>query len=427
MPLLLTHAAQLLTMAGPDRGRRGAEMSELGLLRDGAVLIEGDRILAVGATDAVARQAARLQPLEELDCRGRLVTPGLIDAHTHLVFPAPRLDDFERRVRGESYAAIAAAGGGIACTVRAVHATDDAALLAATEAHLRALRRWGVTTVEIKSGYGLSTAQELRLLNVAARAAAQTGTEVALTFLGAHAVPAEFAGRRGEYVALVAGEMLAAASAAEWPAADGQTARVEFADVYCDHGAFTVAEAETIFRAAAARGLKLKIHAEQLAWTGATQLATRWGAVSADHLEHTTAADHRALAHSATVATLLPGCALFLGTAYPPALALIEAGACVALASDFNPGSSPVSSLPLIMSLACTQMRMTPAEAWTAATINAAAALDRTGQVGALAPGKRANVAIFAEGDFRAVPYHLGVNLCQGVVQNGRYLPLAPH
>ncbi len=411
MPLLLTHAAQLLTLAGPNRGRRGAEMSELGLVRDGAVLIEGQRIVAAGPHDAVARQAKHLREVEEIDCHGKLVTPGLVDSHTHLVFAAPRLEDFERRLRGESYAEIAAAGGGIAASVQALCRCDDARLVIAATQHLQAMARWGVTTAEVKSGYGLTTRDECRSLAAARRAGEAAGVATALTFLGAHAVPPEFAYRRAEYVALVAGEMMEAACRLEG---------VEFADVYCDRCAFTPAEAEAVLRAAQGRGLKLKVHAEQLAWTGATQLAVRLGAVSAEHLEHTTPADHAALARADTVATLLPGCALFLGTAPAPARAMIAAGACVALASDFNPGTSPIASLPLVMGLACTQMRMTPAEVWTAATINGAAALAHAGETGSLAPGKRADAAIFAADDYRAIPYFLGANLCETVVTAGR-------
>lgn len=409
MPLLLTHAAQLLTLAGPDRARRGAEAAEIGLVRDGAVLIGGGKIVAAGAHDAVARQAQTLREVEEIDCRGKLVAPGLVDSHTHLVFPAPRLDDFERRLRGESYAALAAAGGGIAATVRALRACDDAGLAAAARAHLLELRAFGVTTAEVKSGYGLSRRDEPRSL-AAVAAAGDTGVETVLTYLGAHAVPPEFAGRRADYVALAAGPMLDDAVS---------VAGVEFADVFCDQGAFSPAEAEAVLRAAQARGLKLKLHAEQLAWTGATQLAVRLGAVSADHLEQTRPADHAALAAASTVATLLPGCALFLGTPYPPARALIAAGAAVALASDFNPGTCPISNLPLIMGVACTQMKMSPAEVWTAVTINAAAALARADSRGSLAPGKRADVAIFAGGDYRAVPYFMGANLCEQVIAAG--------
>src|SRR5579884_4316238 len=400
MPLLLTHAAQLLTLAGPDRARRGAEAAEIGLVRDGAVLIAGGKIVAAGAHDAVARQAKTLREVEEIDCRGKLVAPGLVDSHTHLVFPAPRLDDFERRLRGESYAALAAAGGGIAATVRALRACDDAGLAAAARAHLLELRAFGVTTAEVKSGYGLSRRDEPRSL-AAVAAAGDTGVETVLTYLGAHAVPPEFAGRRADYVALAAGPMLDDAVSA---------AGVEFADVFCDQGAFSPAEAEAVLRAAQARGLKLKLHAEQLAWTGATQLAVRLGAVPADHA---------ALAAAPTVATLLPGCALFLGTPFPPARALIAAGAAVALASDFNPGTCPISNLPLIMGVACTQTKMSPAEVWTAVTIPAAAALARADSRGSLASGKRADVSIFGTDDYRAVPYFMGANLCEQVIAAG--------
>ncbi|MGH9535885.1 MAG: imidazolonepropionase [Terriglobales bacterium] len=424
MRTLLAQAAQLLTLAGPDRARRGAEMEDLGLVRDGAVLIENGRILAAGPTDAVARRLRALAPaageaVEELDCSGQLLTPGLIDSHTHLVFPAPRLEDFERRVRGASYEEIARAGGGIASSARALQAATDADLLALAVAHLRAAQLFGATLVEIKSGYGLSPQAELRLLRLAAQAGRAAGVEVVLTLLGAHAVPEAFAGRRAEFLGALNDELLPAAlSPAETAARGGQP--VAFADVFCDRGAFTLAEARQVLQAARQRGLGLKMHAEQLTSTGATRLATELGAASADHLDQTTPQDHQALARSATVATLLPGCNLFLATPYAPARALIAAGAAVAVASDFNPGTSPMLSLPLAMSLACTQMRMTPAEVWTAATINAAAALGRAAETGSLQPGKRADLALFAVDDYRAVPYYCGLNLCRAVFQGGR-------
>jgi imidazolonepropionase len=461
---LLVHAAQLLTLAGPDRARRGAEMEDLGLIRDGAVLIENGRILAAGPTDAVARDAlakrsvarthatkgprdARvaqgpdgirndLRPaagstdaappgsdaLEELDCRGQLLTPGLVDSHTHLVFPAPRLDDFDRRLRGATYEEIARSGGGILQTARQFAAAADADLLATAVAHLRAAQSFGATLVEIKSGYGLSPAAELRLLRLAAAAGRAAGVETVLTLLAAHVVPPEFAGKRAEFLRLINEVLLPAAlSPAETAARGGQP--IAFADVFCDRGAFTVSEADTVLRAARARGLGLKIHAEQLAATGAVRLAAEFGAASADHLEQTTALDHQALARSGAVATLLPGCDLFLATPYPPARALIAAGAAVALATDFNPGTSPLLSLPLAMSLACTQMLLTPAEAWTAVTINAAAALGRAADTGSLRPGKRADLALFAADDYRAIPYSLGRNLCRAVFSAGRFIP----
>lgn len=461
MRTLLVHAAQLLTLEGPDRARRGAEMEDLGLIRDGAVLIENGRILAAGPTDAVARQAratkssraahvaAGAQPpdagvearlgglgtastalpggdtLEEFDCRGQLLTPGLVDSHTHLVFPAPRLDDFDRRLRGATYEDIARSGGGILQTTRQFAAAADADLLASAVAHLRAAQSFGATLVEIKSGYGLSPAAELRLLRLAAAAGRAAGVETVLTLLAAHVVPPEFAARRAEFLRLINEVLLPAAlSPAETAARSGQP--IAFADVFCDRGAFTVSEADAVLRAAQARGLGLKIHAEQLAASGAARLAAKLGAASADHLEQTTALDHQALARSGTVATLLPGCDLFLATPYPPARALIAAGAAVAVATDFNPGTSPLLSLPLAMALACTQMRLTPAEAWTAVTINAAAALGRAADTGSLLPGKRADLALFAADDYRAIPYSLGFNLCRAVFSAGRHISISP-
>lgn len=249
------------------------------------------------------------------------------------------------------------------------------------------------------------------MLRIAREAARRTGFDAALTFLGAHAVPAEFEGRREAYVERLLSEMLPGLEAGE----------AEFCDVFCEQGAFTVAESERILTAARARGWKLKLHAEQLSHTGATELGVRLGAVSVDHLEHTTADDHRRLAESETVATLLPGVSLFLGTKWAPGRELIAAGAAVALASDFNPGSSPMLSMPLMMALGCSGLRLSPAEAWTAATINGAAALSRAHRCGLLQPGWRADLAVFEVDDYRAVPYFAGERLCRGVIQQGRW------
>lgn len=430
----------MLTLAGPDRGRRGAEVAELGIIRDGAVLIgsgaEGDgnrRILAVGTMDEVGRKLraggvlrressqagpGRRERVEEVDCRSRLLAPGWVDAHTHPMFVALRLEDFARRTSSPWRTEGQAAGGGIAETARFNAHADDAALLAASMAHLRRMRRWGTTTVEIKTGYGLTPTAELRQLRFAARAVEETGLGAATTLLAAHALPAEHADRRAEYVRGVCEELLPAARAAKSPP--------EFVDVFCDAGAFTLDECRTIGRAAAALGFGLKVHAEQHSHTGAARWAAAAGAVSADHLECSTAEDHRALAESDCVAVLLPGCDLFLGTAYAPARPLLAAGAIVALATDFNPGTSPIASMPLVLSLACAQMKMSPAEAWTAATVNAAAAVGRAKTTGSLTPGKRGDVALYAADDYRAIPYSVGENLCLGVAQDGIWMGFGP-
>ncbi|HUX67099.1 MAG TPA: imidazolonepropionase [Terriglobales bacterium] len=414
MALLLTHAAQLLTLAGPDRARRGPEMAELGLVGDGAVLIEGGRILRAGPTDQVARHLPPgLSPLQERDCRGLLVAPGLCDSHTHLVFAAPRLDDYERRLAGASYAALAAAGGGIGASVARLRAAPEAELAALAAGWLREARRHGTTTLEVKSGYGLDLEAERKSLRAAARAAAAVGGDVPRTFLGAHVVPAGV--ERAAYVAALVEAMLPALAAAP-------DCAPEFADAFCDPAGFTPAECRRVLVAARQHGLQLKLHAEQFVHSGGLGLGIELGAVSVDHLDAATPADARLLAQADTVATLIPGANFFLGQPYAPARMLIAAGAAVALASDFNPGTCPILSLPLVMSLACSGMRLSPAEAWTAVTINGAAALGRAGVCGSLQPGKRADLALFAADDYRAVPYYAGHNLCRAVVQNGIWI-----
>lgn len=413
MSLLLTHAAQLLTLAGPDRVRRAAEMGELGLVRDGAVLVEDGRILRAGPTDAVTRDLpAGLSPIEERDCRGHLITPGLCDSHTHLVFAAPRLDDYERRLAGADYAALAAMGGGIRSSVERLRAASLAELEEEAKVWLRRARSHGTTTIEIKTGYGLDLENERKSLRAAAGATVVAGGDVPRTFLGAHVVPEGIS--RADYVAALIDVMLPALTAPEAGAY-----APEFADAFCDPHGFTPTECREILMAAQRHGLRLKLHAEQFAHSGGVGLGIELGAVSVDHLDAATPADAQLLARSETVATFIPGANCFLGQPYPPARMLIAAGAAVALATDFNPGTCPIVSLPLVMSLACSGMRLSPAEAWTAATINGAAALDRAGICGSLAPGKRADLAIFADSDYRAIPYYAGTNLCRAVVQNG--------
>lgn len=413
MALLLTHAAQLMTLAGEDRARRGSELTELGLVRDGAVLMEGNRILRAGPTDAVARDLpAGLSPLEEIACHGQLLTPGLVDAHTHLVFDGWRLDDYERQLAGETYAAIAATGGGIAQTVAGVRQAPEPELSASLTRRLRQMRAWGATTVEIKSGYGLELAAERKSLAAMARAARTLGMDVPRTFLGAHAVPAGMA--RDTYLEAIVTEML--------PALAATGDRPEFVDAFCDPAGFSLGECRRVLMAARRQGLAVKLHADQFEPTGGVGLAIEMGAVSVDHLECATYADAGLLAHAATVGVLLPGASFFLGRPYAPARELIATGAAVAVASDANPGTCPILALPVIMSIACAQMRLSPAEAWTAVTINAAAALGRATVCGSLRAGKRADVAIFDTADYREVPYRAGANLCRGVVQGGRYL-----
>jgi len=409
--MLIAGARQLLTLAGPATPRRRSQMRQLGLVEDGAVLVRDGLIAATGRTADILRMPeARNAEVNGrvIDASDKVVMPAFVDSHTHLVFGAPRLTDFEMRISGAKYEAIAKAGGGIASSVRTTRAASTQDLTAQAIHFAQQALATGTTTLEVKSGYGLNAETEIRILEVIRAAGLASSAELIPTFLGAHVVPTDMA--RDKYVKLLTKELIPRV------ARDGLA---EFCDVFCDRGAYTLDEARTIFRAAKKHKLKLKIHAEQLTRTGSTELAVRMGASSADHLDCTTAADVALLAKSKTIATLLPGCSFFLGLPYPPARRLIDGGAAVALATDFNPGTSPTLSMTLMLSLACTQMRMTPAEAVTAATFNAAHAVGRGGQLGSLEPGKQADIAIFDATDFREVPYYFGMNNCWMTIKQG--------
>lgn len=403
-------ASQLVTVRGPAHPRRGEEMRQLGIIPNGSMIIRDGRIDHIGPTtridNLVSARGARV-----LDAEGRVVMPGFVDSHTHLVCGPPRLDDYEKRIEGESYQQIAAAGGGIQWTMNAVRKTRAADLEMQARRILRHMALCGTTTVEAKSGYGYDPRAEIRLLRVMAELGDGLA-EVVPTYLGAHAVPPGFRGRTEDFIETVSRRYLPRVSA---------LGLARFADIYCDVGAFTVQEARTYLMAARANGFRLKIHANQFSNIGAVQLATTLDAVSADHLENVGEAEIRALAESDTVATLLPGSVFHLGQSkYAPARALIGAGAAVALATDFNPGTSPAWSMPMILSLACTQMRMTPAEAIVASTINGACALGMQAETGSLEAGKWADFLMLEVPDYREIPYHFGGNLVSMTVKRGR-------
>lgn len=408
--LLVTGIAQLCTVHDPELDshgpRRRAAMSELGLVEGAALAVRDGRVLATGPEAAVMEALAGVAPLSPstriVQAPGRALIPGFVDPHTHAVFGRWRQDEYERRVRGETYQAIAAAGGGINASVRDLRARDENELCTAATARLREMLSWGTTTVEIKSGYGLTLADEMKMLRVARVAAEAAGLRVVLTCLAAHEVPAEYRDRREAYVSLVADEILPAV------AREGLAERL---DVFCEPSVFTLAETERLVRRGAELGLAAVLHADELEPMGGAALAARLGARSADHLIRIDAAGIAALAASRTVAVLLPGTVFTLGLgSYAPARELIAAGAAVALASDFNPGSCPILSLPLIQAIACTRMRLTPAEALTACTLNAAWALGRQDEVGSLAPGKQADFLQLDGDDYRLVPYRAGHN-----------------
>ena len=426
--LLIRACSQLGTLRG-GVSRRGKALRELGNVKDGAVLVRNGRFAAVGRRSEVERAWKKLSPKErratrEIDAGGRVVLPGFVDAHTHLIFPASRVEDYEQRISGASYEQIARAGGGIFSTVRKLRHTLPAKLKARALANLRQFAAHGTTTVEAKSGYGLDAASELKILRLhrelvganfsspaAANSRRRQPLDIVSTFLGAHVVPPEYKRNPDAYVDLLCRKIIPRV------AAEGLA---EYCDVFCDRGAFTVAQSRRILTAARACGMKLRLHAEQLARTGAARLAVELHAASADHLEKVSPADIRALAKSDVTCTLLPGCCFHLGLQhYAPARALIDAGAIVALATDFNPGTSPTMNMQMVLSLACTQMRMTPAEAIAAATINAAYSLGRAHRIGSLQAGKDADLAIFDVEDYREIPYYFGVNHCWMTLKRG--------
>jgi imidazolonepropionase len=413
--LALLHAAELVTLAGPQRPRIGNELSGLGIIRDGGLLIRDGKIDIVGASDEIeeaARDAEVRAGLAVVDLGGRVVLPGFVDAHTHLVFAGNRLDDFERRARGESYEQIAKAGGGIWSTVEKTRAASEADLFAQAKKHAEWLVKCGTTTVEAKSGYGLTLDDELKILRVMQRLNQETPLEVVPTFLGAHAVPRDSSA--GEYVDFVINEMLPRVA---------KEKLAKFCDVFCERGYFDIEQSRKILTAAKKLGLKLRGHVDQLTNSGGAKLMAELGAATADHLEKTDEQGIAALKTANVQPVLLPGSVYALGsTSYPRAREMIEAGLAVVLATDFNPGSSPTPSMPMVLSLACTQMKMSPAEAITASTINAAYSLNRGDAIGTLEPGKAANVAVFDCENYREVAYWFGFPQTHAVYVRGKQI-----
>ena len=403
----------MLTLRGVAP-RRGRALSELGILSDAALLIRDGVIAAVGSRREI-EALPESRSAEMLDVGGRVVLPGFVDSHTHLIHAASRAEEYELKIAGASYEEIARKGGGILNSVKKLRAATAENLKQRARAALQEFAAYGTTTLEAKSGYGLDVPGELKILRLHKELSAEQPLEIASTFLGAHVVPAEFRNKpkgAAQYVALLNDTLI--------PEVAGQKL-AEFCDVFCDRGAFSISESRKILEAGKQHGLIPRVHAEQLTRTGASQLAAKLGAASCDHLEQVSKADIRVLAKSNTVATLLPGCDFHLGLEkYAPARALIDSGTIVALATDYNPGTSPTVSMPMILSLACSQLRMTPAEAIVAATVNAAYSLRREKQIGSLEAGKQADIAIFDVDDYREIPYYFGVNKCWMTLKKGR-------
>jgi imidazolonepropionase len=412
--LLLVNAGQLLTLSSAPGGpRRGPTLKELGIVQDGAVLCIGGKIVSVGVTKDALRDPWVLKHrkhITEIDCTGKVVLPGFVDAHTHPVFAGPRLIDFEERAAGSSYLEIAESGGGIRASMEGVRRASQSEL---AERVLRALDEMGsqgTTTVEAKSGYGLSVEAELKSLEAIREAASRWAGTVVPTLLGAHVVPPEFHDRSQQYVEAVCSEMIPRAAA-------GNLA--SFVDVFTERGAFNLEETEAVLNTATKHALGVRVHACQLTECKLDPIL-KYNPASLDHLDHVYDDDIAALAKLDTVATLVPGANYFLGTSiFPPARKLIDGGVPVALATDYNPGTSPTTSMPFVLSLACTHMKMSPAEAVAAATINGAYSLKLADQKGSIEPGKDADLAIFDVEDYREIAYWVASNRCVATILNG--------
>jgi imidazolonepropionase len=397
--LAVINCAQLVTLAGPARPRVREELKQLSIIEDGAMLVRDRGVEWVGSSSEVTK--SRIAGYEIVDAGGRVVLPGFVDAHTHPVFAGTRVDEYELRSTGSTYEQIAAAGGGIRSTVRKTRAASEDQLVDAAKKYAEWFLRCGTTTIEAKSGYGLSLEDELKLLRVIRRLHAAGPLQYVPTFLGAHEVPDEYRTKPRAYVDLVIHEMIP------------QVARqklAEYCDIFCEPGVFDVATSREILGAASSAGMGMRVHADQLSRSGAAEMAAEMGAVTADHLEQIGSAGIEALKKKNVQPVLLPASAYTLGSKrFPPARAMIDAGLAVVLATDFNPGSSPSPSIPFVLSLASTQMRMSPAESITAATINAAYSLGRGSTIGSLEPGKRADFVIHDCRDYRETAYFVGV------------------
>ena len=408
--LLITNIGQLVTVAGGNAPRTGPAQRSLGIVEDAAVAAKGGVVLAAGRRGEIERSVS-VGTDGVIDAGGRVVTPGLVDPHTHAVFAGTREAEFAMRVAGSGYEEIAASGGGIRSSVRAVRETTEGELLAGGLATLDRMLAFGTTTAEVKSGYGLSTDSELKLLRAIARAGETHAVGVVPTFLGAHEFPDEWRDDRDGYVDLLVNEMI--------PRVAGE-GMARFCDVFCEEGVFSVEQSRRVLEAGRELGLAPKLHADELHPSGGAQLAAEVGARSADHLVCVSESGIEALAGAGVVAVLLPGTTLSLGgTRFAPARAMIEAGVPVALATDCNPGSSMTESMQIIMALGSMALRMTPEEVLVAATINAACAIGAEDVAGSIEPGKACDLVVWKVDDYRAIPYHYGVNLAGTVVAGG--------
>lgn len=409
--IVVKNIGQLITMAG-DVPRLGESMNDLGLIKNGGIVMAGDEVVAVGKSDNVIGKAVVAEGCIMIDAQGAVVTPGLIDSHTHPVFSMTREKEFEMRIQGKSYMEIAQSGGGIRASVRDLRETPSEIIKEKTKARLDRILSYGSTTIEAKSGYGLSTESEIKSLEIIRDLNASHPIEMISTFLGAHEVPDEYRDDRKAYIELLINEMIPAVV---------ERRLAEFSDIFAEEGVFSVEQSRRIQLAAKKAGLKLKFHADELKDNDGGRLAASMEAVSADHLVYISDQGIKAMAASGTTAVLLPGTTFSLGgKTYAPARKMIEAGLPVALSTDCNPGSSYTESLPMIATLAVLNMKLTAAEAISAITVNAAHAIDRSKSHGQLTQGKIADLVIWNMADYRELPYHYGVNLVKTVIKCGK-------
>ncbi len=410
--LLIKNANQVITVAGgSEKPKTKQAMSDVGIIEQGAIAISQGMIIACGLYEEVVKSGVVTEETITIDATGKTVLPGFVDPHTHLVFAGSRENELEMRLDGAAYLDILEQGGGILSTVRSTRLASHDRLMTESKKRLDQFLLHGVTTVEAKSGYGLTLEDEWKQLKVARELGNIHPLEIVSTFMGAHAIPEDYRGRTDDYVDLIINEMIPFVA---------ETRLAEFCDVFCEKGVFSIEQSERILRAGQEHGLKAKIHADEIVSLGGAELAAKVGAISADHLLQASEEGIMRLAEAGVIAVLLPGTAFFLMTNhYAKARTMIDEGVPVALSTDRNPGSSPTESIQLIMNLACLQMKMTPAEVITAATINAAHAIDRANQIGSIEVGKKADIVIMDVPNYKHLTYHYGVNHVQTVIKNG--------
>lgn len=406
--------SQVLTCASSGKPKKGNQMREIGLISDGAVALKDEKIIAVGKSNELLKS---IRAQEELDAQGKVMSPGFIECHTHLVFAGNRIDEFEMKINGTSYTEIMASGGGILTTVRQTRAASFDELLASAGKRLSKLLTFGVTTCEIKTGYGLETDSEMRMLEVIIELSKAHKVEILPTFMPAHAIPPEFSQKPNDYVSLICEEMLP--KAAEY--LRKQTQKPFFADVFCEKNAFGLAQSEKILKRAKQLGFRLKAHVDEFNNLGGAKMAISLSATSIDHLDKTKEEEIALLAKSSTIGVITPAVNFNLGsTEFANARKMIDSGCALAISTDYNPGSSPCYSMPLAMAIACRYQKLLPSEAFNAATINAAFALDLAENVGSIEVGKQADLVLFDTRDYREIVYEFGSNPVEKVFKKGR-------